>query len=119
VDRRTYPWGEDISCAKANYKNCMEDTTKAGDYTADISPYGLYDMAGNVWEWVNSLYKPYPYVFNDGRENSDDVGDRVARGGMFIAAKFINEARTSNRVYGPPDGASYATGFRCAYGTSP
>ncbi len=58
---RTYPWGEDISCDKANLYGCKFDTDPVGSYASGKSPYGIQDMAGNVLEWVSSLYKPYPY----------------------------------------------------------
>jgi eukaryotic-like serine/threonine-protein kinase len=52
TDGRTYPWGEGISCKQANYYSCVGDTRKVGSYESGKSPYGIYDLAGNVWEWV-------------------------------------------------------------------
>ncbi len=62
-----YPWGNTINCMDANYggKNnlsifCVGGTTPVGSYESGKSPYGVYDMAGNVWEWVSSLYLTLP-----------------------------------------------------------
>jgi formylglycine-generating enzyme required for sulfatase activity len=44
---------------------------------------GIYDLAGNVWEWCSSLMKPYPYDARDGRESREATGLRVLRGGGF------------------------------------
>jgi formylglycine-generating enzyme required for sulfatase activity len=77
--------------------------------------FGLYDMHGNVWEWCRSVYKPYPYRRDDGREDPQAPGNRVLRGGAwFNAASYC---RSSSRVEGEPDGDcpfhSYGvTGFR-------
>ncbi len=50
TDERTCPWGEGIDCSKANFGVCKVNTTAVGSYESGKSPYGMYDMAGNVWE---------------------------------------------------------------------
>ena len=48
TDGRTYPWGENIDCEHANYGECNSGTTPVGSYENGKSPYGAYNMAGNV-----------------------------------------------------------------------
>lgn len=113
TNRRSYPWGNDISCDKANYYVCNIGITAVGSYESGKSPYGLYDMAGNVWEWVSSLYKPYPYDANDGREDMSSSGGRVLRGGSWIN-DFDYGARSAYRNEFLPDFFNGFVGFRCA-----
>ena len=61
TDGRNYPWGKDApNKMLLNYNGNVGDTTEIGKYPAGASIYGALDMAGNAWEWVSSLYKPYP-----------------------------------------------------------
>ena len=74
---------------------------------------GIYDMSGNVWEWCSSLYKPYPYKANDGRENMKDEGDyRVCRGGSWL--NIATNCRLASRDYGTPADMLIKLGFRLA-----
>jgi len=65
------------------------------------SPYGVADMAGNVWEWTRSLYEEYPYQADDGREDVKASGRRVLRGGSFLDNEW--HARCSFRGDLDPD----------------
>ena len=116
---RVYPWGDGIDCSMANYggtDGCVGDTSMVGSYTDGKSPYGALDMAGNVWEWVSTLYSSYPYHASDGREDADASGSRVLRGGSWNVNGY--EVRSAYRfIRYSPDDTYYDIGFRCA--TSP
>jgi len=115
---RTYPWGEEAGCQFANYgdtvgRTCIGDTTAVGNYADGQSLYGAFDMAGNVSEWVNSLYWAYPYVSTDGRESSETPGLRVVRGGNW--ASPLKEITAYYRSGIDPSTSDSYTGFRCAH----
>jgi formylglycine-generating enzyme required for sulfatase activity len=62
-DSRRYPWGNEFSFTKANVSENAEipgGAREIGSYETGKSPYGAYDMAGNVWEWTDDWYKAYP-----------------------------------------------------------
>jgi len=118
TDARLYPWGDNYSCDFANMViqgvPCVGDTTEVGSYASGISPYGIYDMAGNVGEWTSSVLKPYPYDANDGREGQTAAQTfHVVRGGGWY---YIDEtySRTSKRNELPPNTHDPDIGFRCA-----
>jgi len=83
---RLYPWGnQPPNNNLANYNmNAGGDTSPVGQYSPQgDSPYGAADMAGNAWEWTSTIYKSYPYVANDGREDATSREARVLRGGAY------------------------------------
>ena len=88
-----------------------------GSYESGISPYGLYDMAGNVFEWVNSVNKAYPYDASDGREALTGSGNRVIRGGGW--SQGSEDLRTFYRSWLGPDQSESVIGFRCARDANP
>lgn len=115
-----YPWGDDSpdqAFDKANFwqgpfpwKNQKLDGFASTASVGHFPPngYGLYDMAGNVWEWCADAYRPSP--------NSPVVAHHfVIRGGSFLCAEnYCSGYRTRNRL--PADGqvGSIHTGCRCA-----
>lgn len=111
VDGKIFPWGDTINRTNSNYLG--SDTLPVGSYEVGKSNYGLYDMAGNVWEWTGSIYKSYPYVRFDGREDlSPALGARVFRGGSW--GDVANDVRSSIRIGADPIFFGYDIGFRCA-----
>jgi formylglycine-generating enzyme required for sulfatase activity len=113
-DGRTYPWGENIDCSLANYwgkdGGCVGDTTPVGSYPVGVSPYGVYDMAGNVWEWTSDWYDIYP---GGDRSTFTEVETyRVLRGGAWDYSG--NDVRSVNRDNGAPGLINDNVGFRCA-----
>jgi formylglycine-generating enzyme required for sulfatase activity len=70
----------------------------------------VLDLAGNVWEWTRSLYEGYPYDPDDGRENLEEGGSRVVRGGAFNDAE--GNVRCAYRVRGYPGFRYNDIGFR-------
>jgi formylglycine-generating enzyme required for sulfatase activity len=116
-----YPWGNQIDCSYANINPetyCKEDTTPVGSYPLGRSSYGLFDMAGNVEEWTSSLYLPYPYDANDGRENPYVLGPRVLRGGSYYS--YYDTVRSDYRSFFRDENLGYdSIGFRCAHAANP
>jgi iron(II)-dependent oxidoreductase len=115
-----YPWGAEWQDDASNSEEAGFNTTCAvGLFPKGRSPYGCYDMAGQVWEWATTLwgddmatphYK-YPYL-DDGREASDAGPSirRVLRGGCFSSGKL--KACCTYRGSLEPDGFWRGNGFR-------
>jgi formylglycine-generating enzyme required for sulfatase activity len=114
TDGRTYPWGEGIDSTKANYNSNLGRTSAVGTYPAGVSPYGVYDMTGNVWEWTSSVYWKYPYNATDGREDPLNTKlPRVLRGGAWNCPPTYYLRSTYRSGYDPTFRID-ALGFRCA-----
>ena len=108
----TYPWGNaSPNSGLLNYNQNVYDTMKVGQYTDGASIYGALDMAGNVWEWVSSLYQSYPYDAHDGRENMISSDARVLRGGSWVSDGY--SVRSSYRYEHVPGFTYDYFGFRC------
>jgi formylglycine-generating enzyme required for sulfatase activity len=117
MDGRLWPWGNDWDPTRVNMRSSGPGrTTARAQYspTGD-SPYGCADMAGNVWEWCRSIYRPYPYMTDDGREDLTESGPRVLRGGSFGESN-PNDVRCAFRYRYYPDFWNDYFGFRVARG---
>ena len=111
TDGREYPWGADPDPNRANYNDTkIGDTSAVGCFPDGESPYGCHDMAGNVWEWTSSIYKPYPYDATDGREDPEVNGERTLRGGAWCSRG--SRVRCAHRLNYLPDYWNYYVGFR-------
>lgn len=98
TDGRIYPWGNTWQPAYCNTKaSGIKDTTPVDRYPRGHSPYEVYDMIGNVWEWTSTIYQPYPYKADDGREASDKSKWHVFRGGSYLTEK--RRARAAYRAH--------------------
>jgi formylglycine-generating enzyme required for sulfatase activity len=107
-DAREYPWGDDLDCAHANWGNFENEgpcagknpgkPSPVGSYPQGASPYGVLDLAGNVWEWVADKY-------------DRDSSRRVVRGGSCCS--YFVLPRVANRNAWDPAHRDGDLGFRC------
>ena len=117
ADGRRYPWGNEFDPARAN-AGYTRGIAPVGILPEGASPYGALDMAGNVWEWTSSLYRPYPYDPRDGREDPTARGARVNRGGSWYYGPWY--ARTTFRATADHMYRRIGDlGFRCASSEAP
>ena len=105
-----------LNMGLAHYAAPPQSTKPVGSSPAN--PFGLHDMAGNVWQLCSSLYQPYPYRANDGRENLSTAGDRVLRGGSWLSWSFNGPGgyRAAFRSWETPGNRGDNGGFRCVQG---
>ena len=117
-DKREWPWGNKFDSNKANtHESGIWRTCAVGSLLESETPYGILDMAGNVWEWTLSEYRGYPYISTDGREDIRDTRSlRVMRGGACIGNADL--ARCASRERGLPDSRGGYIGFRIVVSSS-
>lgn len=114
---QVFPWGNTWDSTIANTGDDKEwegGLAPVGAYPKNVSPYGAYDMAGNVWEWVNDWYAPYP----NATYQSEAFGKKtkVIRGGSggtghYAISYFF---RAATRQFAEPTLETEDVGFRCA-----
>ncbi len=116
TDGRRYPWGDQApTCELANFHECGPATHPVGSHPAGASPYGMLDMAGNVWEWTQDWYDEDAYRKIPRRrppKGPEKGRVKVVRGGSFY--EYPQDLRSSYR-YGLTPSLGYSTvGLRCA-----
>jgi len=130
VDGRAYPWGNEWDskkCRNSKDKGPLaaaniielntEDNTTCGvwEYPEGCSPWGMFQMAGNIWEWCSDWYDPHAYEHYRNGDLSPPTGDlcRVQHGGSYDDTHegcFLNRTVHVN----PPNAKIWRWGFRCA-----
>jgi serine/threonine-protein kinase len=115
TDGRLYPWGNDWRQGDANANGTRKGLAWVTNYGGK-SPYGLFDMVGNAWEWTASDLKVYPGGSFPPPSGSEK---KVIRGGSYESTK--DNATTTYRAGWPArDATTYdQTGFRCAKDVAP
>lgn len=121
TDARRYPWGNDApDNTRAKYGGGWHDLAPVDAHPRGASPAGVLDMAGNGWEWVASLYRPYPYRADDGREDLAAPGVRGTRGGGHDARpEELTTTHRGRQVSRAPASGHHNITFRCARSAAP
>jgi formylglycine-generating enzyme required for sulfatase activity len=120
TDGREYPWGNEAPTPRhANFNKCCEwkgygVLAIVGSLEAGRSPYGIYDLAGNVSEWVADWYDntSYKYELERNPKGPRDGEEKVVRGGSWYDSALLQRSALRSRSY--PSAPSTDRGFRCA-----
>lgn len=115
TDQRRFPWGnDDLDCDRARYSGCGNLPVEAGSLELGSSPFGVFDLVGNVAEWVNDRYAA-DYYLGSPRENPSGPSNgyyRVIRGGYWGSTYIA--LQTTHRDWAGADQRESSVGFRCA-----
>jgi len=117
LEGKLYPWGDqEEDCTRANYEAengyCEGDTTRVGSYAPN--GFGLFDMAGNVWEWVMDWYGEtfYSSSSSENPTGPSSGSNRGLRGGSWF--NEATDIRVAIRGRNFPNYRNFIIGFRCA-----
>jgi formylglycine-generating enzyme required for sulfatase activity len=125
TDERTYPWGNEWDCSRANVSGtCGSDTFEGpapvGSFPAGASPFGALDMTGNVMEWINDFHTGNYYSSLPADQwppnpagPATDTGFHVVRSSAWKANNSIYR-RAYSRLRGGTNDTINTVGFRCA-----
>jgi formylglycine-generating enzyme required for sulfatase activity len=127
-DSRSYPWGDKWNSKVVSYGGRTPNMPVAvTDFEAGASPFGVLNMSGNVWEWVDASFTPYegfePYQFKKSKRErisltpEFDSRRRVAKGGCFASPR--RDARIDYRLSLDPNDSDAGLGFRTARSVLP
>jgi len=113
-DERAFPWGNEWDASRTNGPPDGSVTVRVGSYPTGVSPNGVHDMAGNVWEWVVDWYESDYYARSPERNPPGPPSGRarVLRGGAWGYSPV--NLRASARYAAGPGTRSPDIGFRCA-----
>ncbi len=125
TDQRTYPWGNDDPTPELlNFlwpegdfdQRPLYTTAPVYNYEAGASPYGVLNMAGNVYEWLWDRYDPayYEYTPYADPQGPDEGTFRSTRGGSFWNQAFRQRSANRNNAYIPANSFHFDGGIRCA-----
>jgi len=115
TDERRYPWGDRFQEGEyCNANNPMGTTTPVDEYPLGCSPYGVWDMVGNVYEWCADYYEADYYRISPGThpKGPDGGQDRVIRGSCYMDTRGV--LRATNRGGGTEVSSRDNIGFRIA-----
>jgi len=106
-----YPWGNTFDSRKVNSSESgLKGTSPVGAYPEGVSPFGLFDMAGNVWEWTADWYQGYRGTLYELSRYGQQY--KVLRGGSWYDGQ--SSVRTTTRKSFDPNQGFSTIGFRCA-----
>ena len=129
-DGRIYPWGnvfvpdesESTETPAETLQILTASLTPVGVRPATISPYGVGDAAGNVWEWTADWYQPYSDSNRPTPKQAAVDKQKALRGGSWLEVRDGTAERyfrCANRLHAPPDYAAGNIGFRCVHEVLP
>jgi len=111
---KNYPWGDDIDSTKVNYGRKYNNILKVGSFPPNV--FGLFDIGGNVWEWISDNYDGGYYAVSPGLnpKGAERGRFKVIRGGSWHSGAMCIQTYYRNGL--SPSWVDFAVGFRCVKG---